>query len=123
MSVVIKSASNATIEYRLRGAKGLESVYVQPGRNIVSEEKYDKLSAHGGFKRDVNNDLITINTAGGVAKQAAKEPDFSYVEGLAGQEDGKDILKEYALAWDIKLSKKNTIEKMIEQFKEDYEGK
>jgi hypothetical protein len=123
MSVVVKSQSKATIEFRVAVGNGLGSIIIQPGRNILTEENYDSLKQHDDFKRRVNNDTITINTEGSVAKKAAAEPDFNYVDSLLGNEDGKDIIKEYALAWDIKLNKKNTIENLIADFKEQYEGK
>jgi len=123
MSVVIKSQSKATIEFRILVKGNLKSIMVQPGRNVVNEDIYLELKAHSGFESFVNRDIITINTEGAVAQKAAKDPDFSYVEGLIGNEDGKDVIKEYALAWDIKLNKKQTVENMIADFKEQYEGK
>ena len=123
MSIVIKSQAKATNEFRYLDGDDMKSIMIQPGRNVVNEDIYDILKAHSGFKSYVDKDLITINTEGAVAKKAAKEPDFSYVESLAGQEDGKDIIKEYALAWNINLNKKKTVESMIAEFKEKYEGK
>ena len=125
MSVVIKSQSKATIEVRYRADENTEmkSIMIQPGRNIVTKEKYEILKNHGGFNRLVNRDMITINTEGAAAQRAAAEPDFGYVETLRGQEDGKDIIKEYALAWDIVLNKKNTIDNMIVMFREQYKEK
>lgn len=123
MSVVIKSQTKATIEFRVNTGEQLKSVMIQPGRNIVNEDIYDLLKSHSGFTNYVNRDVITINTEGAIAQKPAAEPDFSYVETLAGTEDGKDIIKEYALAWDIKLNKKNTVENMVAEFKAQYEGK
>lgn len=123
MSVIVKSQANATYEFRVRSGDGLKSIMIQPGRNIINEDVYESLKKHSGFEGFVNRDVITINTEGAVARKAAKDPDFSYVDGLVGQEDGKDIIKEYALGWDIKLNKKNNVENMIADFKEQYEGK
>lgn len=123
MSVVIKSQAKATNEFRYLDGDELKSIMIQPGRNVVNEDVYETLKGHSGFKIYVDNDLITINTEGAVAKKAAKEPDFSYVESLAGTEDGKDVIKEYALAWNINLNKKMNVENMIADFKEQYEGK
>ena len=123
MSVVIKSQTKATIEFRVLDGTNMKSLLIQPGRNIVKEETYELLKNHDGFSRYINRDVITINTEGAVAKQPAKEPDFNYVDSLAGNEDGKDIIKEYALAWNINLNKKNTVENMIVAFKAEYEGK
>ena len=111
------------MDFRVKIGEGLGSVMIQPGRNIVTEELYEALKSHQEFKRYVNTDVITINTEGALAKKPAAEPDFTYVDSLAGQEDGKDILKEYALAWNINLNKKNTVENMISSFKEQYEEK
>ncbi len=123
MSVVIKSQAKATNEFRVLSGEDLISIMIQPGRNIVNEDIYEKLKEHSGFESFVNRDVITINTEGTVAKKAAKEPDFSYVDGLVGNEDGKDVIKEYALAWNINLNKKMNVENMIADFKEQYEGK
>lgn len=123
MSVVIKSQAKATNEFRIMKGDELTSVMIQPGRNIVNEDIYDTLKGHSGFISFVNRDVITINTEGAVAKKAAATPDFSYVDSLAGQEDGKDIIKEYALAWNINLNKKMNVENMIASFKEQYEEK
>lgn len=123
MSVVIKSQHKASIEFRVWLGEKLGSVMIQPGRNIVTEETYESLKEQGSFKNYVNRDVITINTEGATAKSPAKEPDFNYVDSLVGNEDGKDIIKEYALAWNIKLNKKNTIENLIADFKAQYEGK
>lgn len=120
MSVIVKSAAKATKEYRYKTEEGLSKIVIQPGRNILTEEKYEILKNHGGFKLDLNKDKVTVNTEGTVAKQAKAEPDMAYIDTLLGVEDGKDILKEYALAWDITLNKKNTIENMIESFKAQY---
>lgn len=123
MSVVIKSQAKASNEFRIMDDGNMKSVMIQPGRNIVNEDIYEKLQEHSGFVGLVNNDTITINTAGAVAKKAAAEPDMTYVDSLAGQEDGKDVLKEYALAWSVVLNKKMSIANMIADFKEQYEGK
>lgn len=123
MSVVIKSQSKATNEFRARIDGKMKSFMIQSGRNIVTEEVYDVLKEHSGFVSFVNRDIITINTEGSGARKAAKDPDFSYVEGLVGKEDGKDIIKEYALAWDINLNKKMNVENMVADFKAQYEGK
>jgi hypothetical protein len=123
MSVVIKSQAKATNEFRVLEDGNMKSIMIQPGRNVVNEDVYESLKAHSGFESFVNRDIITINTVGAIAKKAAKEPDFTYVEGLAGNEDGKDVIKEYALAWNINLNKKKTVENMILDFKEQYEGK
>ena len=123
MSVVIKSQAKATNEFRYMVEDNMQSIMIQPGRNVVNEDIYEILKDHTGFVNYVNKDIITINTEGAIAKKAAKEPDFSYVEGLAGNEDGKDVIKEYALAWNINLNKKKNVENMIADFKEQYEGK
>lgn len=123
MSVIIKSQGKATNEFRIIEDGAIKSIMIQPGRNIVTEEVYKSLKGHSGFDSFVNRDLITINTEGAVAQKAAKEPDFAYVEGLAGTEDGKDVIKEYALGWNINLNKKRNVENMISEFKEQYEGK
>lgn len=122
MSVIVKSQAKATNEFRVMQGEDLISIMVQPGRNIMTEENYALLKGHTGFISYVNRDLITINTEGAIAKNPAKDPDFNYVEGLAGKEDGKDIIKEYALAWNITLNKKMNVENMIASFKEQYEG-
>ena len=123
MSVIIKSQGKATVEFRIAGEDGLKSIMVQPGRNIVEMDVYTKLKNHSGFQSFVNRDIITINTEGALARKPSKEPDFAYVDSLAGNEDGKDIIKEYALGWSITLNKKNTVENMISDFKEQYEEK
>ena len=123
MSVVIKSSSKATNEFRVRVDGKIKSIMIQPERNVVNEDIYDALKEHSGFDSFVNRDIITINTAGKVAKKPAKEPDFVYVESLVGNEDGKDVIKEYALGWNITLNKKKNVENMIIDFKEQYEGK
>ena len=123
MSVIIKSQSKATNEFRILDGEDLKSIMIQPGRNIVTKDNYTLLKGHSGFKSFVDRDVLTINTEGATAKSASKEPDFSYVEGLAGKEDGKDIIKEYALGWNITLNKKMNVENMITDFREKYEGK
>lgn len=120
MSVIVKSQAKATREIRCSIDGTRTSIMIQPGRNILTEEKYNVLKNHGGFAQLVNSDLITINTEGASARKAVAEPDFAYVETLRGTEDGKDVVKEYALGWDISLNKKNTIDNMIELFKEKY---
>ncbi len=123
MSIVVKSQTKSSIEFRIKGEDGLKSKMIQPGRNIITEEEYAVLKEHSGFMGFLNKDVITINTEGASVQSASKEPDFSYVEGLIGKEDGKDILKEYALAWSITLNKKMNIENMVADFKEQYKGK
>lgn len=120
MSVVVKNQNKATIEIRYKNMNSLKSILFQPGRNVLSDSLYKDISTHSGFVRYVNKDVFTINREGAVAKAAIKEPDFDYVETLIGQEDGKDILKEYALAWSIILNKKNTIENMVADFIAQY---
>lgn len=123
MSVVIKNSSKATIDIRYRSEKGIKSLMIQPGRNILTQEMYDCIKGHSGFRGYLNRDMFTINTEGAVANTPSKDPDFDYVESLRGSEDGKDILKEYALAWSISLNKKNTIENMISDFTDQYKEK
>ena len=123
MSVVVKSQSKATNEFRILKGDDLISIMVQPGRNVFNEDVYNLLKEHTGFISAVNKDIITINTEGAVAQKAAKEPDFNYVNGLIGTEDGKDVIKDYALGFSITLNKKMNIENMIADFKEQYEGK
>lgn len=123
MSVVIKSSAKATNSFRILVDGALKSIMVHPGRNIVSEADYKTLSEHTGFTSFVNRDIMTINTAGAVAKKAAADPDFDYVDSLIGTEDGKDTIKDYAANWSITLNKKNTVENMVADFKAQYEAK
>lgn len=123
MSVVIKSQSKATNDFRVAKGDQLISIMIQPGRNVINDDIYDLLKEHSGFVDAVNKDLITINTEGAIAKTGAKEPDFNYIESLIGNEDAKDIIKDYAVAWSITLNKKMNIENMIADFKAQYEGK
>lgn len=120
MSVVIKSQAKATNEFRMLEDGKMKSIMIQPGRNVVDESVYENLKEHSGFVSFINRDVITINTEGKTARKPSKEPDFVYVESLAGNEDGKDVIKEYALQWNIKLNKKNTVENMITTFMDEY---
>ena len=123
MSVIVKSTDKSTNEFKVLTEGTMKSVMIKSGRNILDESVYESLKGHDGFVSFVNRDVITINTEGAIAKKAADKPDFTYAEGLIGQEDGKDVLKEYALAWSINLNKKNSIANMLADFKEQYEVK
>ena len=106
MSVVVKSQYDATNEFRVLKGDSLISIIVKPGRNVFNEDVYELLKEHSGFVIAVNRDIITINTAGAIAKKPAKEPDFVYADTLIGTEDGKDVIKDYALGFSIILNKK-----------------
>lgn len=120
MSVVIKNSHKASIQIRYKEMGSIKSMMFQPGRNVITDSQYKDISNHSGFVKYVNKDVFTINREGAVAKAPVKDPDFDYVETLIGQEDGKDILKEYALGWSIILNKKNTIENMVADFIAQY---
>ncbi len=123
MSVVIKNSAKATVTIRYKLMNTIKSILIQPGRNILTDSDYKDIKDHTGFKAYVNKDVFTINTEGATAKAPAKEPDFDYVESLIGREDGKDIIKEYALGWSIILNKKNTVENMVADFIAQYKEK
>jgi len=123
MGIIVKNQSLSTIEIRYRGEnpeEGMKSMIFQPGRNILQPADWDKVRDHSGFVKYVNKDMFTINTEGEIAQKPAAKVDWTYVENLAGNEDGKDIMKEYALGFSIVLNKKMNFENMLGDFKEKY---
>lgn len=120
MGIIVKNADASVSIIKYKEDDIMKSLHLKPGRNILTQATWDKIKDHSGFKRLINTDKVTINTEGDVAKAPASKADFVYVESLAGNEDGKDILKEYALGYDIVLNKKMTFENMLSDFKKKY---
>lgn len=123
MSVIVKvlTKGSKTAVYTEDGEQ--KRFTFEAGRNKVSDDLWKKVKNTDFIKNKLRKDEMTISMHVEAEEEIleTKIVDWEKAEAFIGQDDGKDLMAEYALEFGIKLRKNLNISNMLEEFKEKAE--